>query len=54
MATKPETPVTNTNPCQETLMTALNAPAVEEWELSVSETALPVTTAGNESQVLHI
>ena len=48
VAAYPGTPVTNTNPCQETSKAALDAPAAEELELSVPETALPVTTASNE------
>ena len=52
MAANQGMPVTNTNPGQETLTTALTAPAGEEWELSVPETALPVTTASNESQLV--
>ena len=51
MAANPRMPVTNTNPGQEASTTALNAQAVEEQELSVPETALPVTTASNESQL---
>ena len=51
MAANPGMPVTNTHPGQETLTMALDAPAVEEWELSVPETALPATTASNESQL---
>ena len=51
MAANPGMPVTNANPCQEALTTALDASAVEEQELSVPETALPVMTASNESQL---
>ena len=44
----PETPVTNANPGQEVLTTALDAKAMKEGELSAPETALSATTASNE------
>ena len=51
VAGNPGMPVTNANPGQEALTTALNAQAMEEQELPAPETALPATTANNESQL---
>ena len=43
VAANPGMPVTNANPVQEASTTALNTQAMEEWELSAPETALPAT-----------
>ena len=51
MAANPGKPENNANPGQEALTTALDAPAMEEWQLSVPETAMPVTRASNQSQL---
>ena len=51
VAANPGTSVTNTNPAKEASTAALNAPTVEEWKLLAAETALPATTASNESQL---
>ena len=51
MAANPGMTVTNAKSGKKALTTPLNAQAMEEWELSAPETALPVTTASDESQL---